>query len=178
MQGDILLIKPGEADTEAIHAFRQEFIDREETVPGTYGEFMRLDIPQWIAFCKLCEQAETLPTFANRPRFVVHEQFLLVRKSTGKVLGVIMLRHQLDEPLARFGGHIGFSICPSERGKGYAKAMLALCLKKCPARGLDRVLITCNESNEASRRTILACGGMPDGVAIEWDGGRVERYWV
>jgi predicted acetyltransferase len=175
---NLTLIKPSDEYIDEIRAFKQEFIDKREAIPGTYGEFVRLDISEWIKFCTLCENADTLPKFSNRLGFVEHEQYLLLRKNDKKILGIIMLRHNLDKQLSEFSGHIGFSIRPSERGNGYAKAMLSLCLDKCPALGFNRVLITCNTNNNASRKTILACGGSFDRIAIEFDGGIVERYWV
>ena len=68
---------------------------------------------------------------------------------------------------------------PDERRKGYAKRMLTECLKVCKAFGLERVLITCLVENEASRRTILSCGGVYNKtVYCERDNVHLERYWI
>lgn len=72
---------------------------------------------------------------------------------------MIQFRHYLNEYLERYVGHIGYSVRPSERRKGYAKRMLADCIKICKLNGLEKILLACIEENEGSRRTILANGG-------------------
>lgn len=56
-------------------------------------------------------------------------------------------------------GHIGYAVVPWKRGRGYAKAALALILPEARARGLAHVELTTNPDNLASRRVIEACGG-------------------
>ena len=94
------------------------------------------------------------------------------------MVGMIDLRHHIDHPvLGLWGGHIGYSVRPSERRKGYAKEMLRLDLKKCRERGLKRVMITCNSENAASEKTILANGGVFE-KEVKADGERIKRYWI
>ena len=71
------------------------------------------------------------------------------------------------------GGHIGYSIRPSERGKGYAKETLRQGLQLAKAKNIKKALVTCSVNNLASRSVILANGGLIEGVR---DG--VERYWI
>ena len=66
-----------------------------------------------------------------------------------------------------------------ERNKGYGKKLLALGLKKCKELGIDRVLVTCKDTNVASRKCILANGGQyEDTRRIEEDDLNLERYWI
>jgi len=110
---------------------------------------------------------------------VPSEQFVFLRERDHKIVGMIQFRHEFNDFLREFGGNIGYSVCPDERRKGYAKRMLTECLKVCRAFGLDRVLVTCLVENEASRKTILSCGGIYDKtVYCERDNVNLERYWI
>lgn len=57
-------------------------------------------------------------------------------------------------------GHIGYSVVPWKRGRGYAKAALALVLPEARNEGLPYVEITTDPDNLASQRVILANGGV------------------
>lgn len=95
-----------------------------------------------------------------------------------KVIGVVNIRHELSEILRNSGGHIGYGIRPSERQKGYAKLLLKLSLQEIKKLGVQRALVVCDDWNTASRRTILANGGIQDEDYIEEDGAVVQRFWI
>lgn len=104
--------------------------------------------------------------------------YLAVRISDNRVVGIIDLRHHIDHPiLGLWGGHIGYTVRPSERGKGYAREMLRLNLENCRALGLEKVMITCSPSNPASERTIIANGGVFEKDVLV-DGQTIRRYWI
>ena len=104
--------------------------------------------------------------------------YLAVRTVDNCVVGIIDLRHHIDHPILRlWGGHIGYTVRPSERGKGYAKEMLRLDLENARALGLKRVMITCSPDNPASERTIIANGGVFEKDVIV-DGKIIRRYWI
>ncbi len=90
-----------------------------------------------------------------------------------RILGMVKLRHHLTEGLLAHGGHIGYAVHPDHRGKGYGKRMLALTLEKARLKGLDNVLITCNQDNRGSRGVIEANGGRL------WKENEKSRwYWI
>lgn len=95
-----------------------------------------------------------------------------------RVLGMIDIRHRLTDYLFQVGGHIGYSVRPSERRKGYATRMLAEALQKCKALGITRVLITCDKDNIGSAKTIIKNDGVEDDCFIEEDGNVVRRFWI
>src|SRR5690606_1030668 len=95
-----------------------------------------------------------------------------------KVIGAVNIRHRLTKRLLDRGGHIGYGIRPSERQKGYATKLLSLSLQKTRELGLEKVLVTCDEHNIASEKTILNNGGVPDTNFIEEDGNVIKRFWI
>ena len=124
--------------------------------------------------------AEDWLTFLHTPddSRVPSDVFLAVRAEDDRVVGLIDLRHHIDHPvLGLWGGHIGYTVRPDERGKGYAKQMLRLDLEKARTLGLQKVLVTCSPNNPASERTILACGGKFE-KEILVDDARIRRYWI
>lgn len=92
-------------------------------------------------------------------------------------LGAISLRHELNDFLLRAGGHIGYGIRPFARRRGLATFAVASVLDEARKLGLERVLITCNDANEASARTIERSGGVLEDTR-ETELGLTRRYWI
>jgi len=88
-------------------------------------------------------------------------------------LGQLSIRHTLNRRLRYLGGNIGYSVRPSRRRRGYATLMLRLSLPVANQLGVDPALITCDDTNVASRRVIEANGGR---LASASDG--ILRFWV
>ena len=103
--------------------------------------------------------------------------FFAFRKSDNKMLGTINIRHPY-EGYVKIYGHIGYGIRPSERNKGYATQMLTLALAHCKEIGLEKVLLTCDKSNTASRKTITKCNGVFESESLQDDGEFLQRYWI
>ena len=72
---------------------------------------------------------------------------------------------------------VGYSVRPSERRKGYATCMLRMVLQEARRIGLPRVLITCDEDNLPSRRTIERNGGKFERMTQD-GGAALRRYWM
>ena len=92
-------------------------------------------------------------------------------------VGAVNIRHYLNEELLKTGGHIGDGIRPSERGKGYATAMIALALDECKKLGINKVLMCCDKDNIASAKTIIHNGGVLENE-VEEDKYATQRYWI
>jgi len=88
----------------------------------------------------------------------------------GEFCGRINLRFmEGTEALPAFvSGHIGYAVVPWKRRRGYATEALRLMLPLARAEGLSGVEITCDADNEASRRVIVANGGVLLGTGLDW----------
>ncbi len=97
----------------------------------------------------------------------------------GLIIGTCHLRHKLNDFLKNYGGHIGYSVRPSQRGKGYGTQMLTLSLEKGRALGIERVLVTCGDDNIASARVIEKNNGkLADKVKTQYVEFLIRRYWI
>lgn len=112
------------------------------------------------------EKLEYYKSIEPNEEWVPSESYLLIREEDNKVVGMINLRLVLNESLKKFGGHIGYSIRPSERKKGYNKINLYLMLKRCCEIGLDEVLLDCSVDNPGSYKTMESLGGV-----------RIDKYY-
>ena len=96
-----------------------------------------------------------------------------------EIVGRLMLRHSLNEFFSRVGGHIGFVVVPGHRQRGHATEMLKQGLDIAHSIGLQRVLVTCDEDNIASRRTIEKCGGAYENSYFGPEAPAPKRrYWI
>ena len=111
-----------------------------------------------------------------RPDRVGADYYWLVDDEQDYFIGEVAIRHRLNDALNLRGGHIGYVIRYNEWGKGYGTLMLKLALDKAKERGLDKVLITCNDSNTASARVMEKNGCILENV-IDVEGQPVRRYW-
>lgn len=169
----ILLREPTAELCGEIAAYRQEMLEAGSSMDGC-GSLRRTEDPAvWLAQVESLRREETCPApWGPATQFVALSE-------DGRLVGMIQVRHRFNEYLERYGGHIGYSVRPSARRQGVAKEMLRQALDHCRGMGLKRVLITCLEENEASRRTILANGGVYESTVFEpGKGVRLQRYWV
>lgn len=110
--------------------------------------------------------------------YVAHSTFWLIDDNEC-VVGCSNLRHGLTDALLEMGGHIGYSIKPSERKKGYARHILELSLAKAKAVGIDRALLTVNKANLGSVKVIQANKGVLETEKeVKGQDGLVQYYWI
>ena len=169
-----MLVRPDESMLAAVADYRASMLAAGSSMDGTSGLQNYDDPAEWLAHVRALEDEATCP-----PNLVTATLYVALRKTDFGMVGMIDLRHRLNDYLAKVGGHIGYSVRPEERRKGYAARMLALVLEEARKRGMSRVLVTCDEDNEASRRTILRNGGVYDGnVWLEDEKQTVSRFWI
>ena len=167
---DLRLVEPGieykEACLDAVrefHAAGEYEVDAEQLEAGFEGLLERL---------RAARDPETVP-----PGEVPSEDFWLMEN--GVWIGKLTLRTRIDERLLHAGGHIGYEIRPSRRWKGFGTTLLRLGLELARKRGLDRVLLTCDETNIGSRRVIERNGGwLENSVEVEGQAARKLRFWI
>ena len=109
---------------------------------------------------------------APRPEGIVLCDYFWITDGD-EMVGFLALRHELTPSLLEEGGHIGYSVRPSRRREGHASRALALGLIRAKELGLRRVLLTCDEDNAGSRRTIENAGGV-----YEDSRKGKRRYWI
>ena len=155
MEEKFFLEIPGVERKAEAKSYIDEFINFNSEIHGSAGlENYINDYALWV---------ERVKNNWNNPisdGLVPAHTYFFVRKNDNKIIGMIDIRLYLNDYLEKFGGHIGYSIRPTERNKGYSKINLYLALKDCKNVGLENVLITCSKSNIASARTIKALGGV------------------
>ena len=167
------MVEPSTEYAQQILRYKEAFVNS-GSMDGV-GALRDIEDPyEWIWFSAACKNPDTVPE-----GLVSATQYMLVREEDKKILGMLQLRHRLNNYLEKYGGHIGYSVAPDERRKGYASYMLKEALTVCKKLGIKRVLITCLDSNEASRRTILKNGGVYESTVYEPDKDTfLERYWI
>ena len=171
---ELVLLRPTAEYAKQIMECKKEYLAAGSSMDGC-GSMRRTDDPmEYIEKCALEENPETCPD-----SLVPATQFMLVRKADNKVLGFLQVRHEFNDYLSKYGGHIGYSVRPSERRKGYAKVMLKMALPFCREIGLKKVLITCTDGNIGSEKTILANGGVFESTVHEpSENKNLKRFWI
>ena len=161
------LRRPRLADKETVLEMMTEFEKSQSAHDGGFWDTENFVYEEWLETNMQKEMGISLPE--NR---VPSIQFVLF-DDAGRALGFLNLRLRLNEGLLNYAGHIGYSIRPSERGKGYAKGTLRQGLQVTKEKNIKKALVTCSVNNPASRAVILANGGLLEDVR-----NGVERYWI
>ena len=163
------LAVPGEPYHQSFLAALREFHEE-----GLLTELRPGDLAEPAAFRDWLEHlrwAGLLGWADNARDRTPHRMFWWVEGT--RFLGRARLSLRLTPELTEFGGHIGYDVRPSARGRGHATALLRAVLAAAGEAGIDRALLTCAPDNHASIRVIERNGGVPDGTS---KAGRL-RYW-
>ena len=161
------LRRPTLADKGTILNMMAEFEQTQSAHDGGFWDAENFEYENWLETNLNKEMGINLPE--NRVPSIQFVSF----DDVGRAIGFLNLRLRLNEGLLNYAGHIGYSIRPSERGKGYAKEALHQGLQVAKEKNIKRALVTCSTENPASRAVILANGGKLEDVR-----NGTERYWI
>ena len=161
------LRRPRLADKATVLEMMAEFENSQSAHDGGFWDTENFVYEEWLETNMQKEMGINL--HENRVPSIQFVSF----DDVGHALGFLNLRLRLNEGLLNYAGHIGYSIRPSERGKGYAKETLRQGLQVAKEKNIKKALVTCSVNNPASRAVILANGGIFEDVR-----NGVERYWI
>ena len=162
-----------ERKAEALE-YIKEFIDSNSEIHGV-GSIQRY-VNEYEMWLKMVEDNWNRQV---SDVLVPSHTYFLIRKNDNRIVGMIDIRLALTEQLRKYGGNIGYSIRPTERGKGYGKINLYLALKVCDKYGLEKVMLDCDKTNNASAHTIISLGGILTKEGYNDVAGTiVQDYWI
>ena len=170
---DIALQIPTMRHISAVKKLKEEYMLHDEYPKELFSAPLEKAYSRWLGDSyRNCRE-----TTANE-NWVPTTILFAVRKDDNKIIGITNIRHNLDQDvLKEYGGHIGYSVCPTERGKGYGTTILQLTLDYTRDMGLEKVMLGCKEENIASLRVIEKCGGILQ-CTKEIGKERIRVYWI
>ena len=168
----IILVKPDLSYADEIIKYKEESLAESPLINGSTGLDRFSSIEIWFEELKKRSCEDTVPK-----GLVPSSTYLAVREKDNYIVGMIDIRHYLNEYLTQAGGHIGYGVRKTERNKGYAKQMLKLALEKCKELKIKKVLITCDEDNIASEKVILSANAKLEDIR-NVDGENKKRFWI
>ncbi|MBF1195702.1 MAG: GNAT family N-acetyltransferase [Fusobacterium periodonticum] len=168
----IILVKPDLSYADEIIKYKEESLAESPIINGSAGLDRFSSIEIWFEELKKRSCEDTVPK-----GLVPSSTYLAVREKDNYIVGMIDIRHYLNEYLTQAGGHIGYGVRKTERNKGYAKQMLKLALEKCKELKIKKVLITCDEDNIASEKVILSANAKLEDIR-NVDGENKKRFWI
>lgn len=171
---DYELIFPSMEYKEKALGYIREFLEHNSEINGVGGLDRYEDYDEWLI--KVNKDLD----IANIPEGKVPAHtYFFVRKLDNRIVGMINIRHKLNDFLFNEGGHIGYSIRPTERKNGYGTLMLKLALEKCRELKLNKVLITCDKINIASAKVIQNNNGILENeIYSETFSEIIQRFWI
>ena len=168
----IILVKPNLSYADEIIKYKEESLKENPLINGSAGLNRFSSIEDWLEELKKRSSEATVPE-----GLVPSSTYLGVREKDNYIVGMIDIRHYLNEYLTQVGGNIGYSVRKTERNKGYAKQMFKLALEKCKGLKIKKVLITCDEDNIASEKVILSANAKFEDIRSV-DGENKKRLWI
>ena len=171
----IILVIPDITFKEEAINFIEEFKKFNSNINGTGGLDRYLEnYSNWLK--KLDNDLDYDNIESGR---VPANTYFAITENSKNIVGMINVRHKLNDYLIEKGGHIGFGVRPKERRKGYATKILSLGINRCKELSIQEVLVTCDKDNIASAKTIQNNGGIMENEIFDKDTNKIiQRYWI
>ena len=167
----IRLVRPTQELKEKAIDFRQEFFNNDELIINGSELLDKTDnYEEWLKAVTANTKAETV-----NPSWVITDTFFAIDE-TDKIVGIIDLRHTLNDFLKNLG-NCGYSVRPSERRKGYATEMLRLVLSVANDIGMNELHLSVERDNEPSIKTITRNGGTYE-RSFTFEGEQADIYKI
>ena len=168
----IILIKPDLSYADEIIKYKEEALFEKAIINSSINLEKFSSVEGWLKELKMKSSEDTVPK-----GLVPSSTYLGIREKDNYIVGMINIRHYLNEYLTQVGGNIGYSVRKTERNKGYAKQMLKFALEKCKELKIKKVLITCDEDNITSEKVILSANAKFEDIR-NVDGENKKRFWI
>lgn len=172
---ELFFVEPSLTYKDEILDYKKEMLEANSSFDGCVSLKRMENLEDYVDLCfSWSNPSKDVSVYGSKGNVV-----MAVRKSDNKVIGFFQAHNIPDESMERYTGHVGYSVRPSERKKGYATKLLAKAKDFLSTFGLTEIVVSCEEDNEASRKTILANGGeYLETVLFPKDNVRLERYKI
>ncbi len=172
---ELFFVEPTMEYASELEAYRQEMLDAKSSFDGCFSMKRLADTKEFVESCIHWSNPAREPDKHEAWGNVI----MCFRKSDRKMIGCMQMHNILTERMQKYTGHVGYSVRPSERRKGYATKMLAKAKDFFKTFGFNEILVTCLTDNEGSRKTILKNGGVYQGnVYLPEDNVTLEQYKI
>ena len=169
---NLAFIRPAMEHLADLEDFRKEFAQQNEYLHGGSNLATAKDLAIWVINV---ERNQFKSAIDNG--WVPSSVSLVYRLDDNKLVGILDMRHELNEVLLDIGGHIGYSVRKSERLKGYGTHILNTAKEGAKELQIEQLLVTCDARNIASKKVIQNAGGVLENIHT-YEGKDIERYWI
>ncbi len=168
----IKLVRPTKELKEKAIDYKQEHFNHNELVINGSELFDKMDsYEEWLEKVSNNSKIDTVDI-----NWVLTDTFFAIREDDNKIIGIIDLRHVLNDFLKNYGNS-GYSVRPSERRKGYATEMLSLLVEYAKKCGLKELHLSVERTNIPSVKTIIKNGGKLE-RSFEFEGELLDSYLI